>query len=532
MLPNNQKKYCIFAHYLYVKTKNFKMKSYKTILFFVIMAVYSLAVSAQQRYHNIHISGNNPVPSNSMHKVGNRDTAPLNSIGISNIPVILVQFSDRAFKGDNDAATLDFFKKHFNGNGIGGEHYTEGNSYGSVFDYYNEESDGLFQPQFSVIGPVTLSKSYAYYGQNNGTKLDVNIGDFYAEACHLAIKDYAVNWSDFDNNKDGKVDFVFFIYAGEPESYSGSDPNNIWPKEGSSEMKVNVDGQTITFSAYGCANEKYPKIDQREGIGNICHELSHALGLPDFYNTSDPSVGSYGMDYWSIMDYGQYSNLGYHPCALTAYEREFLGWRNTQTVNYNEDLTLTLEPMEQQGAIAYKIVNPQNSNEYFILENRQNLGWDGKLAFMAAAFGSGHGLMITHVDYDKHAWEYNTVNNSPTHQRMTLVVADGDYMPGAINFNPTGAKNLLADTYPGLDNITEMSSYATFTGGSINMKITEIKEENQVITLKLNKGGQATSIQAIADTTPEKDIRDLFGRRVSSPNHGIFIINGKKIFLK
>lgn len=62
-----------------------------------------------------------------------------------------------------------------------------------------------------------------------------------------------------------------------------------------------------------------PKV---EGIGTFCHEFSHCLGLPDFYDTN--YNGHFGMASWSLMDSGSYNDDGYTPIGYSAYEKEFM----------------------------------------------------------------------------------------------------------------------------------------------------------------------------------------------------------------
>lgn len=415
-----------------------------------------------------------------------------------------------------------------------------GGSAGSVAEYFINQSDSLFRPEFTVIGPVTLSKSYSYYGQNRGNITDSNIGTFFTESCQLAMNMHSTDWSSFDNNSDGVTDFVFFIYAGYGENDSShDDPNTIWPKESASHYTVSLPDLTLTFGGYGCTNELYA--GTQDGIGTACHELSHALGLPDFYNEAG---NAFGLDYWDIMDSGSYQMDGTEPCCYSAYERDFMKWRKLTTIPYDTIATLTLLPMELPPAQAYKIQNPANKREYFILENRQNIGFDSHLGckktYYPEMYGTAHGLLISHIDYNPTAWSNNyAINADPDHQRLTLVPADGRLTMSPTTDEQDYALSLRGDTYPGLFNISEMSSYAVFTGGSIGMSITDITEHTDgSITLKINGGSpDAITTPAIHNTFPngEKPIFDLYGRfvgtRMENLHRGTYIIDGKKVFV-
>lgn len=501
----------------------------KTIILLATLLL-TLSASAQRRGRIQNTSDYTALSANKMHKIGSRTTAPLPCIGSPKIPVILVQFSDLKFL----PSSVEKFEPHdryqgiFNGSGIEGERYKDSKNYCSVRDYFIAQSDSLFKPDFSVIGPVTLEKSYKFYGA--GEVIDYNISSFYSEACKKAMEEKGFDWKVFDNNGDGTIDFVFFIYAGDGENGS-DDVNTIWPKEGATPFTVKVEDTTLRFGGYGCSNETYDKVI--DGIGTICHEFSHALGLPDFYDTS---YTSFGLDYWDLMDSGSYTYGGYCPVGYSAYERDFMSWKQLVTIPYDSQVSLTILPLNQKDAVAYKIENPKNKNEYFILENRQNKGNDGYLGHFDKEFNKTHGLLIFHVDYDANSWQNNRVNAYASRQRMTIVPADGILTNQPVSSSESEyynyIKSFYGDIYPGLTKKTEMSSYAVYTGGTINMKIDNINEdENGIITLDLN-GGTPAGIQGVAIKSADAKTYDLTGRRVETPSRGIYIKNGKKYLIK
>lgn len=446
-----------------------------------------------------------------MKRIGTLASAPLKCMGTKHVPVVLVQFADKRFdiSGSTDAEVHDVYDKFFNGTRIPGQRYTDSQNYGSVSDYFIAQSDSQFIPDFEVIGPITLTESYAYYGSNSPYK-DANIQKFYNEACQKAVTNFDVDWNYFDNDHNGTIDFVFFIYAGEGENaYYDNLPehlNLIWPKEQTSPMSVDINGARLTFGGYGCTNEEYEGI--QDGIGTCIHELSHAIGLPDFYDTN---YIAFGLDAWDVMDYGNYLPSGYatHPCGYSAYEKDFMGWRKMQTISHDEHLSLTLQPMENHDGIAYKIENPANPNEYFILENRQNIDWDGKLVYFYRKYGPGHGLLISHVDYTSSAWTGNRVNSDRNHQRFTIVPADGKLMPRDNKRLEEYAQSLIRDAYPGPNSVIEMTSYAVFTGGTIPMTVTNIQEHaDGTITLDLN-GGSPKILPGDANEDGNVDVMDV-----------------------
>lgn len=465
---------------------------------FIACSGFAQTIQRRGRIENVtDYSVFTKTPTGGARRVGLRSSAPLPCFGSPKIPVVLVQFADQKFLDyDKDGVVRKRYDDYFNlkqGNA--------GNSLGSVYQYFKEQSYGQFTPEFDIIGPITLSKEYAYYGEDwyNGKKLvkrDVNINEFYREVCHNVVTNENKDWSSFDNNHDGAVDMIFFIYAGEGENAFHVDDEDeskiqydkrdlIWPKE-SGNTEVFAD---ITFGSYGMTNELY--LGYVDGIGTAVHELSHGLGLPDLYDTKNYSATK--VDVWDIMDGGNYQIAGYAPIGYSAYERDFMGWRQIVTLETNKAYTLTINPIESDG-VAYKVVNPNNQNEYLILENRQNMGYDKYMPWtndsLYLCHSGLHGLLITHVDYDMSSWTSNKVNGDKEHYRYQIVPADGKYLNLFFEMGDEKEKieSLLGDLYPGKNNVREISSYKMFNGGDLNQTIDNIREVDGIIYVDINGG--------------------------------------------
>ncbi len=407
-------------------------------------------------------------------RVGTRDTAPLTSMGSPKVPVILVQFADLDFiSAESDSAVNVLFDKYCNGTNDG-QNYTGAGSYGAVKDYFIAQSDSLFSPEFSVIGPVTLDSSYVYYGKDASYNKDVNINKFFSEAI-LKAQLITTDWSDFDNDGDGVIDMAFFIYAGEGQN-GCDDANTIWPKEMPSGGNING----LRYGAYACCNETYK--GTIDGIGTMVHELSHALGLPDFY---DYNYSAFGMDYWDVMDSGNYCAGGKIPCGYSAYEKDFMGWKPLTVLKADSaQIGLILKPLSKGGG-GYKIVNQKNEDEYYVLDNRQNTGWDKNVGYSTSKFGFYHGMLVTHVDYLPASWTSNRVNSNSNHQRFTLIPADGELLSSMDGLNELYLTSMGGDPYPGLTNTTSLEgeNAKVYTGGTMNQPITNIVEhEDGTIT--------------------------------------------------
>ena len=331
--------------------------------------------------------------------------------------ILLVNFKDVKFQEKNDVTLYN--------NVANTPGYTDKNGFkGSVADYFKDQSRSQFELTFDVVGPVTVSKDAKYYGENDDDGNDKHAEEMVVEAVKLA-KDLVLDWEQYDWDGDHEVDQVMIVYAGEGEADGGSE-DTIWPHEwtlSTTGIAFDiVDG--IKINTYAVANEGYKegKTIHVNGIGTICHEFSHCLGLPDMYDTS--YSGYFGMNDWSLMDSGSYNGNGFVPSGYTSYDKYCIGWiepvelTSAQEVNNMRALT--------DADDVYIIKNPAHPDEYYLLENRQKKGWD--------ACTPTNGMLILHVDYDPDIWYYNLVNSNcdgsdgypvNDHQRCTIFHADG-----------------------------------------------------------------------------------------------------------
>lgn len=336
-----------------------------------------------------------------------------NYIGQRKGIVILVNFSDVTFKAANDSA---FFHRMANE-----ENFSEGRFKGSMYDYFLAQSEGQFQLTFDIFGPVTVSQPMAHYGGNDQQGNDKHPAQMVCEAVNL-VKDEVPDWQQYDWDGDGWIDQVYLIYAGFGEADTDK-ANTIWPHAydlysgssyGDGDGPVEV-GERLFVNTYACGSE-LNGYNQIEGIGTMCHEFSHCLGYPDFYDTT--YSGGQGMDVWDLMSGGSYNDDGYQPAGYTGYERWMAGWKRPIELNRG---TKVIENMKglQDGGETYIMYNDGHRQEYFMLENRTRSGWDASLP--------GSGLLVVHVDYNEAVWASNGPNTQLNHQRMTWVPADGDY---------------------------------------------------------------------------------------------------------
>ena len=443
--------------------------------------------------------------------------------------VILAEFTDKKFVDGHDREKYNDI--------LNTPDYTTSEGFiGSVADYFRDQSAGLFELTFDIVGPYTTMKSYKYYGQNDDDGLDLYPQEMIEEMCRAADDD--VNFADYDWDHDGEVDEVFVVYAGKGEADSNQS-NAVWPhmwslEEASGQMLC-LDG--VNINVYACANE-LKATGHINGIGTFCHEFSHCLGLPDFYDVYDS--GQFGMDDFDIMSGGSYAGNGFRPIGYTAYEKMACGWQQPIVLG-DEDVTIDNQmPICEDGDI-YIIYNDGYPNEYYLIENRQKKGWDVNYP--------AKGLLITHVDYDEEVW-YNNIPNSVIsnkdaikngltcgndHPRMTLFHADGteNYYSIATDLYPYKQCDSLTATSNPAATLYHKNKQGTklMQGAILNIK----QNSNGTMSFRYRAGEQqvADAISEVADRRRSNTIYTLDGRvagtALKSLRHGIYLIDGKKV---
>ena len=227
---------------------------------------------------------------NGIHPYGNHKTL-----------VILAEFQDVRY---SISSPKESFSDMLNTPG-----YSENGATGSAADYFKDNSGGKFSPEFVVVGPVLLPKEMGFYGENKTATYEPNARQMIIDACQIAAEQGLVNFKEFDSDNDGIVDNVYVFYAGYDEAAAGAPEEAVWAHEGTLKgMAGNViDG--VELNTYACSSElKNSSGKEMVGIGTICHEFGHVLGLPDFYDT-DGVVGGESValyEHFSIMDGGSY----------------------------------------------------------------------------------------------------------------------------------------------------------------------------------------------------------------------------------
>ena len=372
-----------------------------------------------------------------------RDALPhLNRINYSNFHglVILINFKDSHFTRSD---VQEFYSNMINQENYTGYTNEDGttNPYGrctgSVRDYFYDNSNGIFSPQFDIVGPYEVS-----YNVNQGNN---NAYQIFLSAVQKANAD--VDFSQYDLDNNGAVDLVYFIYADTPSSSDPDHPNHIWPHRSSMYSYVKYDGKYIRD--YACSAEYiYGKSSGIfDGIGTICHEFSHVLGLPDLYDTNENDDATNGEAQhpgeWDLMAGGNYQNNARTPVAYSLYDRYATGFANYQIIKSEGEYTLNPTSTTGEGFI---LKTPTNK-EIFLIDNRQKTTkWD--------AYAPGHGMTIARMDSTSSSvWNNNAPNGNANRLYYELLRAGGstDFQSPTYPFPGTrGVAMITNQTQPNL----------------------------------------------------------------------------------
>ena len=436
--------------------------------------------------------------------------------------VILVQFADFPFSMADPNTYYTHLLNLSSSNTRGGA--------GCAADYFRDQSNGQFNVQFDVYGPVKVSqKAQITSGGENYSVVATR------EATRKAVDSLDVDFRPYDWNGDGEVDQVIYIvsgYAGNngKEGYQGYTwPNTDWFRP--STVKV---GDDLYVNQYSVSAEK--TVDEIPcGIGTLIHEYSHCLGLPDIYPVSG-SVFSM-VDEWDLMDGGNFTANGWCPPNYSALEKNLLGWLSIDTISEPCQIR-DLKPVADGGK-AY--VMPKQGNEFYLLENRQQSGWDRGLP--------GKGLLIYRVDYDASSWRYNLVNTS-SKTRYELIHADGLDYDAWRAYLKANNLSLYADEENGMNNrVFSHSAYPLITD---TLQITECTStpfpllniqmsDEGLISFTVDNGtdiksplGSAAWHGQETSNLQSQTFFDLSGRKLNGnpTRKGVYIQNKRKIIVR
>lgn len=466
--------------------------------------------------HQNNLFARSMVNGSSLNSSGVSQTAIQHVAGTVNVPVIMVNFSDTSATVERNEFDRFLFQD------------AKG-----LTAYYREVSYGELTLQggdAGVIDWVTLPGSHDFYGRNNSAGYDSNIGVMIESA--LDLIDASVDFSLFaDINQDCQVDLVSFIYQGNGEHQAVGVNNDIWAHKYSMYwLETEGDGngvyqtndqclsdptKTVTVNDYFVAPE-LSNAGTRANVGTFAHEFGHVFGLPDLYDTGGSNSGqTAGAGDWSLMASGSKTGPnrdGESPAHLSAWGKYILGWIAPTKINGINDTEFEIAE-SVNNATAYLYENPDNPQEYFLIENRDQQGFD--------AYAPGKGLAIWHIDdaisapqsdgsaqSDVNAFpcDLGFQDCSTLHNGVQLVSAD-HYFDLEHDFNDGDIHDLFGEDGDGgsdeysteQDWDTEFSSQSQpssqwWDGSESGLAMTNISAKGAVMTFDLDNGAATQEI--------------------------------------
>jgi immune inhibitor A len=369
------------------------------------------------------------------------ERAPLR--GDVRVIVVLVDFTDKRFEQSTERFEQLFFS-------------TGTIPTGSVTEYYTDVTGGLVHITGQVVGPFTMPQTLAWYANDN-YGIGKPSGD---PRANILAQDAAqaanatVDFGPYDNDGDGYVDAFIVVHAGEGGEETGNS-GDIWSHKWVLPQEYDADGTKIY---------SYLTIPENAKLGVAAHELGHLLfGFPDLYDTD---YSSEGIGNWCLMAGGSWNGGGDTPAHPSAWCKAQQEWVTVD--NVTADSTITIADVKTSRTVQRLWTDGTVGQEYFLLENRQQAGFDADLP--------AGGLLVWHID------ESQQSNDDENHYLVALLQADGDRdLENDVNRGDGG------DPYPGyLDNrsVTATSNPAStgYSGQSSLVAVTAISDPGDTMT--------------------------------------------------
>ena len=357
--------------------------------------------------------------------------------------VALIGFSDKPF-----SLSTENFDNLLNQAGYTGTVGTViGNGNGSVKDYFKEVSYGTLDFSFTVFGPFTAQQPLTYY-ENNNPNGYTNIRNMVRWILNeKIIKEAKVDFRDYDLDNNKALDGFHFIFAGRGAENGAK---SIWSHAGHI-TNPEIINNGVKLSRYSCSPEltiDNPATANKviNTIGVVCHEMTHCLGAADFYDTDYKETGGEypGCGNWCLMSSGCYNGTaiqgasgtsGNTPSHQNIFVKIQFGW--VKPIILSTPGYVAGMPNAAENPYAFR-VNTKTDKEYYLLENRQQVGFDSKIP--------GKGLLVYHV----HKEINNAGNciNCGHPQKMYVVAASRNTQMPSATVSSYGSINNANCTFP------------------------------------------------------------------------------------
>ncbi len=389
--------------------------------------------------------------------------------------------------------------------------------YKTIPDFYDEISGGRTQLTGVTYdwGSTTLTQEVVTGGVSGLDPSQAKVGAFIT---HLldSVDAKGVDWGQFDNDgpdgipnsadDDGFVDVLVVVHPTAGAECSGDDDDDrIW----SHRWRITGWGEPIFMTSttsnssdnlagvvkindytiqpiYACNGTE---INQ---IGVFAHELGHGFGLPDLYCTLQDCAWA-GIGNWGLMGTGSWGcsgNNASQPCHPSAWSKAVLGWVDVQTLDPGMDHgILTLPPVESSQTV-FRVEAGDGSNDYYLLENRQPIGFD-QLIYEP-------GLLVWKIDGDLLSGLWYGVNTNRDRMGVWLQQADDlDQLA-----SPNGRRGDDGDPFPGSSGNTEFhagSGPASYShlGTATGLTLLDIQEAGENIQFRALTRFQSLNLRTV-----------------------------------
>ena len=336
-----------------------------------------------------------------MSKIRSSNDAEVYSSGERFFPVMLVSTSD--YK----ALDSTFIYRMFNEKG-----FKDNSNYGSAYDYFVESSGGQFKPTFDIY-PITLPKDFSNYKSDS---------EFILPAIDILVErsDFKARASKYEK----EIPFIILhpLSRDKAISYNKDFFNHQYKLQYSAKQVYSKNGYKfnnyafISQKAEGKASSTSSK--DVNMLGTFVHEFSHVIGLQDTYSADAQGYATIGPLPFDVMALGLRNGNGGYPPTFSAFEREAVGWLKPTEIA-NNDSVYELKNLSRMQA--YAVSNPNQPNEYFLIEYRPAVGFDSKIGSSSYSGKQGkNGVLIWYIDYDFDAFFSNDPNKDVNHQRVEV----------------------------------------------------------------------------------------------------------------
>ena len=337
----------------------------------------------------------------SLSKIRSSNDAEVFSSGERYFPVMLVSTSD--YKALDSA----FFYRLFNE-----EKFNENGVYGSVRDYFIESSGGQFKPTYDIY-PITLPKNFSNY--NNDSLLILPSIDQLVER-----EDFKARASKYEK----EIAFVILHPAAKDtaETFNKKFFNHHYELRYSADRVYSKNGYKFNHYAFVAQKKEHKSSSTStqdvDMLGTYVHEFSHMIGLADTYSADAQGYATIGPLPFDVMALGLRNGNGGYPPTFSAFEREAVGWLKPTEIT-NSDSVYVLQNLSKMQA--YAVSNPNQPNEYYLIEYRPAVGFDSKIGSSSYSGKQGkNGVLIWYIDYDYNAFYDNDPNGNVDHQRVEV----------------------------------------------------------------------------------------------------------------